>query len=155
LTKAYQILSSSSFKISDKKKTKLIEVMSKVSGEKGLLLGQYYDLSFKSPTLRRRLKLNKLKTARLMSFCCQAVAICANKNKNVEVRMQKIGEYIGEIFQINDDFADFPKMSKVNNEILLKYREKLAEKTIKNLNKIKLKKKKTFLLIDFLVDLKV
>ena len=69
--------------------------------------------------------------------------------------MQKIGEYIGEIFQINDDFADFPKMSKVNNEILLKYREKLAEKTIKNLNKIKLKKKKTLLLIDFLVDLKV
>ena len=69
--------------------------------------------------------------------------------------MQKIGEYIGEIFQINDDFADFPRMSKVNTEILLKYRKKLAEKTIKNLKKIKLKKKKTFLLIDFLVDLKV
>ena len=69
--------------------------------------------------------------------------------------MQKIGEYIGEIFQINDDFADFPRMSKVNTEILLKYRKKLAEKTIKNLMKIKLKKKKTLLLIDFLVDLKV
>ena len=90
-----------------------------------------------------------------MSYCCQAVAICANKNKSVEISMQKIGEYIGEIFQINDDFADFPRMSKVNTEILLKYRKKLAEKTIKNLKKIKLKKKKTFLLIDFLVDLKV
>ena len=147
LTKSYQILSNSSFKISDKKKTKLIEVLSKVSGEKGLLLGQYYDLSFKSPTVRGRLKLNKLKTARLMS--------CANKNKSVENSMKKIGEYIGEIFQINDDFADFPRMSKVNTEILLKYRKKLAEKTIKNLMKIKLKKKKTLLLIDFLVDLKV
>ena len=31
-------------------------------------------------------------------------------------------------------------MSKVNTEILLKYRKKLAEKTIKNLMKIKLKK---------------
>ena len=155
LTKSYHILSNSSFKISDKKKTKLIEVLSKVSGEKGLLLGQYYDLSFKSPSVRGRLKLNKLKTARLMSYCCQAVAICANKNKSVEISMQKIGEYIGEIFQINDDFADFPRMSKVNTEILLKYRKKLAEKTIKNLKKIKLKKKKTFLLIDFLVDLKV
>ena len=108
LTKAYQILSSSSFKISDKKKTKLIEVMSKVSGEKGLLLGQYYDLSLKSPTVSGRLELNKLKTAKLMSYCCQAVAICANKNKSVEVSMKKIGEYIGEIFQINDDIADFP-----------------------------------------------
>ena len=46
-------------------------------------------------------------------------------------------------------------MSKVNTEILLKYRKKLAEKTIKNLMKINLKKKKTLLLIDFLVDLKV
>ena len=90
-----------------------------------------------------------------MSYCCQAVAICANKNKSVEIIMQKIGEYIGEIFQINDDFADFPRMSKVNTEILLKYREKLAEKIKKNLMKIKLKKKKTLLLIDFLVDLKV
>ena len=90
-----------------------------------------------------------------MSYCCQAVAICANKNKSVEIIMQKIGEYIGEIFQINDDFVDFPRMSKVNTEILLKYREKLAEKIKKNLMKIKLKKKKTLLLIDFLVDLKV
>ena len=90
-----------------------------------------------------------------MSYCCQAVAICANKNKSFELSMKKIGEYIGEIFQINDDFADFPRMSKVNTEILLKYRKKLAEKTIKNLMKIKLKKKKTLLLIDFLVDLKV
>ena len=92
-------------------------MLSKVSGEKGLLLGQYYDLSFKSPTVIERLKLNKLKTAKLMSYCCQAVAICANKNKSVEISMQKIGEYIGEIFQINDDFADFPRMSKVNTEI--------------------------------------
>ena len=90
-----------------------------------------------------------------MSYCCQAVAICANKNKSVEIIMKKIGEYIGEIFQINDDFADFPRMSKVNTEIILKYRKKLAEKTLKNLKKIKLKKKKNLLLIDFLVDLKV
>ena len=90
-----------------------------------------------------------------MSYCCQAVAICANKNKSVEVSMKKIGEYIGEIFQINDDFTDFPRMSKVNTEILINYKKKLAEKTLKNLKKIKLKKKKTFLLIDFLVDLKV
>ena len=69
--------------------------------------------------------------------------------------MQKIGEYIGEIFQINDDFADFPRMSKVNTEILLNYKKTLAENTIKNLKEIKLKKRKTFLLIDFLVDLKV
>ena len=46
-------------------------------------------------------------------------------------------------------------MSEVNTEMLLKYRKKLAEKTIKNLHKIELKKKKTFLLIDFLVDLKI
>ena len=133
LTKAYQILSSSSFKISDKKKTKLIEVMSKVSGEKGLLLGQYYDLSLKSPTVSGRLELNKLKTAKLMSYCCQAVAICANKNKSIEESMKKIGEYIGEIFQINDDIADFPRMSKVNTEILLNYKnlEVIADPVIK------------------------
>ena len=46
-------------------------------------------------------------------------------------------------------------MPKVNTEILLNYKKKLAEKTLKNLKKIKLKKKKTLLIIDFLVDLKV
>ena len=65
LTKSYQILSSSSFKISDKKKTKLIEVLSKVSGEKGLLLGQYYDLSLKVTYCKWEIRIKQIKNCKI------------------------------------------------------------------------------------------
>ena len=59
LTKSYQILSSKAFRLSDKKKIKLIDTISKVSGEKGLLLGQYHDLSIQSPSISERIEINK------------------------------------------------------------------------------------------------
>ena len=155
LTKSYQILSSKAFRLSDKKKIKLIDTISKVSGEKGLLLGQYHDLSIQSPSISERIEVNKLKTARLMSYCCQAVAICAGENKNIENKFKKAGQYIGEIFQINDDFVDFPQMPKQDAEKLSEYKKILVNKIYQIFNVLELRRQKTFLLIDFLKDLKV
>ena len=155
LTKSYQILSSKAFRLSDKKKIILIDTISKVSGEKGLLLGQYHDLSIQSPSINERIEVNKLKTARLMSYCCQAVAICAGKNKNIENNFKKAGQYIGEIFQINDDFEDFPRMSAKNKKFLENYKLKLSKKIFSTSKKINLKNKNTYLLIEFLLDLRV
>ena len=53
-----------------------------------------------------------------MSFCCVAVSICAKKNINTEKILKNIGMRIGEIFQINDDLSDFPKMPMKNKKFL-------------------------------------
>ena len=90
-----------------------------------------------------------------MSFCCQAVAICAGKSKKIEKSLADIGMYIGEIFQINDDFEDFPDMSAKNKKFLENYRLKLSQKIFSIFKKIHLKNKKIYLLIEFLLDLKV
>ena len=63
--------------------------------------------------------------------------------------------YIGEIFQINDDFEDFPRMSAKNKKFLENYKLKLSQKIFSIFKKIHLKNKKTYLLIEFLLDLKV
>ena len=155
LTKTYASLSNKNFKLSDKTKIKLIEHLTKISGENGLLKGQYLDLSIKNKTVNRRLEINKLKTGKLMSFCCSAVGIASKRNSIVINRLSKIGLYIGEIFQINDDFEDYPKMKKDEKSILQSYKSKLYSKTINELKILKIKSKKIYLLIDFLMDLKV
>ena len=155
LTKSYLTLASKEFNISEDKKIKLIQLLSQFSGEKGLLLGQYIDLSSSNTKLEKRIELNQLKTGMLMSFCCQAVAISAGKSKKIEKSLADIGMYIGEIFQINDDFEDFPRMSAKNKKFFENYKLKLSEKIYTTFKKINLKNKKTYLLIEYLLDLKV
>ena len=155
LTKTYASLSNKNFKLPDKIKIKLIEHLTKISGEKGLLKGQYLDLSIKNKTINSRLEINKLKTGKLMSYCCSAVGIASKKDRITINRLSKIGLYIGEIFQINDDFEDHPRMKKDEKSILQAYKLKLYKKTIKELKILKIKSRKIYLLIDFLMDLKV
>tara|TARA_B100001057_G_scaffold12146_1_gene11531 strand:+ start:1156 stop:1974 length:819 start_codon:yes stop_codon:yes gene_type:complete len=155
LTQSYKILSSSNFKITSNSRSKIIHLLTNISGEKGLLFGQYLDLSINNPTISQRLEINKYKTAELMSFCCVAVSICAKKNINTERILRKIGMYIGEIFQINDDLSDFPKMTKRNKEILKDYKLKIYNLLLRDMKKINIKNRKLYLLADYLMDLKV
>ena len=155
LNKTYAILSSKSLKLSDKIKIQLIEHLTIISGEKGLLKGQYLDLSSKDKTVNKRLEINKLKTGKLMSYCCSAVGIASKKNKITINRLGRIGLYLGEIFQINDDFEDYPKMKKAEKSVLQDYKLELFKKIINELKILKVKSRKIYLLIDFLMDLKV
>ena len=147
--------SNKSFDISDKTKIRLIEHLTKISGEKGLLKGQYLDLSQKNKSIIHRIEINKLKTGKLMSYCCSAVGIASKKNKITVNRLSKVGLYIGEIFQINDDIEDYPRMRKEDKSALLAYKMKLYKKTIYELKILRVKSRKIYLLIDFLMDLKV
>ena len=59
------------------------------------------------------------------------------------------------IFQINDDFEDYPRMRKDEKSILQAYKLKLHKKTINELDILKINSRKIYQLIDFLMDLKV
>jgi len=113
LTIAFQILSQKNLLLNDKIKVKLINLISECSGHAGIAGGQYSDLSFE----KKKIPLNKIinmqikKTGKLFSFCCVAPVIISKK-VNYLRKFDKIGSYIGLLFQISDDLIDYSGKTK-------------------------------------------
>ena len=57
--------------------------------------------------------MQKKKDGKLFSFCLNAVAILANKNKKEKNLLGKLGEEIGLLFQLSDDFLDIKGTKKL------------------------------------------
>lgn len=153
LTKAFELLVSKSFKIKNDIRSNLIKELAFISGEKGLLKGQFQDLSLKKYNMKKRLEINKYKTGMLMAFCCQSVAISAFKSKIIQKKMYQLGMVVGEIFQINDDFSDFPKMKKKDTEMYMAKKEILYRKGINIMNNLKFKRSESYQVIDYVSNL--
>jgi farnesyl diphosphate synthase len=157
LTMAFEILTSSHLKISEKIKVALVKKLSESSGHLGIAGGQYLDLSFE----KKRISKNKIidmeikKTGKLFSFCCAVPAII-RKKKNKDIKsFENIGANIGLLFQIADDFIDFKGSSKIAGKTTgkdkekgkatlisllgyqnaIKYSDKIKSKIINDLNK--------------------
>ena len=115
LTMAFEILSSTSLKVNEKTKVKLIKKLSECSGHLGIAGGQYLDLSFE----KKKISKNKIidmevkKTGKLFSFCCMAPAIINNKSLREINFFEDIGSDIGLLFQIADDQIDFTGNSNI------------------------------------------
>ena len=160
LTMAFEILTSSSLKISEKSKVDLVQKLSESSGHLGIAGGQYLDLSFE----KKKISKNKIidmeirKTGKLFSFCCTVPAIIKKKSNNEIKFFENIGASIGLLFQIADDLIDFKGSSKIAGKITgkdkkkgkatlisllgyqnaIKYSDKIKLKIIKDLKKRKL-----------------
>tara|TARA_B110000483_G_scaffold241594_1_gene325032 strand:+ start:1272 stop:2144 length:873 start_codon:yes stop_codon:yes gene_type:complete len=115
LTMAFEILSSSKLKVSEKIKNNLINKLSKCSGHLGIAGGQYLDLSYE----KKKISENKIiemeikKTGKLFSFCCAVPAIIKKKDKKEIKFFENLGSKIGLLFQIADDLIDFKGNSKL------------------------------------------
>jgi farnesyl diphosphate synthase len=109
LTLAFEILSSSDLKLNQKNKNELIKSLSVCSGIFGLAEGQYLDLTFEKKKVSQKqiIDMQKKKTGELFGFCCESVAIIANKNIKIRKKLKDIGIDIGLLFQITDDMLDF------------------------------------------------
>ena len=59
------------------------------------------------------MRCKKKKTGKLFNFCLQSVAIVANKNKKEKLFFGKLGEEIGLLFQLADDFLDVKGSKKL------------------------------------------
>tara|TARA_B100000029_G_scaffold421779_1_gene428196 strand:- start:63 stop:932 length:870 start_codon:yes stop_codon:yes gene_type:complete len=125
LTFAFEILSQKNFKLDDKIKIKLVNLISKCSGHSGIAGGQYLDLSFerKKIPLKKIIEMQIKKTGKLFSFCCMA-PIIISKKFNYLKKFDKIGSDIGLLFQIADDLIDYSGNTK-----------KVGKKTKKDLKK--------------------
>ena len=115
LTLAFEILSSKSLNLSEKKKNELIKQLAVYSGFTGLADGQYHDLTFENKKISKKkiINLQKNKTGKLFAFCCECAGIIKGQNLKKRKNLKHIGIDIGLLFQVADDLIDFSGDSKV------------------------------------------
>jgi len=108
LTMAFEILSSSYLKISEKSKLSLIKRLSECSGHLGIAGGQYLDLNFEKKKVSKNKIINMevKKTGKLFSFCCSVAPIIKNRSIKEISFFDKIGSNIGLLIQIADEIND-------------------------------------------------
>ena len=114
LTTAFEILSDKNLKVNDNIKSRLINFLSRCSGQTGIAGGQYLDLNYekKKVSLQKILNMELKKTGKLFEFCCVAPLLLKKNKKDLKV-FSKIGRDIGLMFQIVDDMIDFKGITKL------------------------------------------
>ncbi len=109
-------------------------MLANFSGHTGIAGGQELDLKFE----KKRKKLNQIidmqrkKTGKLFNFCMQSTAIIANKSQKEKIYLGKLGEEIGLLFQLVDDFLDLKGSSKQIGKLVKKDTKK-GKSTLINL----------------------
>ena len=134
LTLAFEIISDKKNHLRSDHKIKIINLLSNCSGHTGIAGGQELDLKFENKRKKNSqiLNMQRKKTGKLFNFCLQSVAIIANRN-NIEKKMfGVIGEDIGLLFQLADDFLDIKGSKKLIGKSIKKD-DKKGKSTLINL----------------------
>ena len=126
LTLAFEIIASDKYFLSSKQKNEIIELLAFCSGHTGIAGGQELDLKFeqKKKKFKQILEMQRKKTGKLFRFCLSSVAIMANKNKNEKKFYGNLGEEIGLLFQLSDDFLDIKGTKKIVGKSIKKDKKK-------------------------------
>ncbi len=134
LTLAFEMISDKKFRIKDKNKVLLIKKLAECSGHTGIAGGQELDLKYekKRKKFKEIINMQKKKTGKLFSFCCYAAGQVAGKSKKENIKLIKLGEDIGLLFQLVDDFLDVKGKSKYTGKTVNKDKKK-GKSTIINL----------------------
>ena len=108
LTLAFQMIADEKFKIYINAKIELIKELALCSGHTGIAGGQELDLKFekKKKTVSQIINMQRKKTGKLFNFCCLSAGIVGKKNKKIKIELSNLGEDIGLLFQLADDFID-------------------------------------------------
>ena len=115
LTLSFEIIADRKNSISPKQKNEIISLLANCSGHTGIAGGQELDLKFenKRKKVNQIIDMQRKKTGKLFNFCLQSIAILANKNKNEKKNLGMLGEDIGLLFQLADDFLDIKGSKKL------------------------------------------
>jgi farnesyl diphosphate synthase len=86
----------------------LISRLSAASGHGGMVGGQMMDLAFegRSPPLPEITRLQRMKTAALITFCSEAGAIMGKASQRALHALSSYGQEVGLAYQIADDLLD-------------------------------------------------
>ena len=115
LTLAFEMIADKKYLIDSNLKIELIKGLAFCSGHVGIAGGQELDLSFekKKINFNKIIDMQKKKTGKLFNFCCLSAGIIAKKNKKIKKELSVIGEEIGLLFQLADDFIDISSSAKL------------------------------------------
>ncbi len=108
LTLAFEIIVEKKYLLNFKMKNEIIKSLASCSGHTGIAGGQELDLKFenKNKKINQIIDMQKKKTGKLFNFCLYAVGVIANKSKKDKIFLSNLGEEIGLLFQLADDFLD-------------------------------------------------
>ena len=74
----------------------------------------------------------KKKTGKLFNFCCRSIGIISKKNNSTKKELSILGEEIGLLFQLADDFIDIRGSKKLVGKSIKKDKKK-GKSTLINL----------------------
>jgi farnesyl diphosphate synthase len=174
LTLAFEMIADKNYKIDNQSKVSLINSLAFCSGHAGIAGGQHLDLSFekKNKQISAILDMQRKKTGKLFNFCCYAAGVIARK-KNFELKsLSQLGEDIGLLFQLADDFIDIKGSNKIAGKSTKKdqkkgkstlvnimgyqkaytYADKLKKKILSNLAKHGRKAKDLINIVEFILE---
>ena len=134
LTLAFEIIVNKKNFLSSKQKNEIISLLSNFAGHTGIAGGQELDLKFenKKKSFNQITDMQRKKTGKLFNFCLQSVAIVANKSQREKILLGKLGEEIGLLFQLADDFLDIKGSKKLVGKPIKKDKKK-GKSTLVNL----------------------
>ena len=134
LTLAFEIIADKNYIIDPKSKNEIIKSLAFCAGHTGIAGGQELDLKFenKKKSLNQIIEMQKKKTGKLFSFCFYAVGVLAKKNIKEKKFLSSLGEEIGLLFQLADDFLDVKGSKKLVGKPIKKD-DKKGKSTLINL----------------------
>ena len=108
LTLAFEIITDKKYLLKNEMKNEIIKSLASCSGHTGIAGGQELDLKFenKKKKINQIIDMQKKKTGKLFNFCLYAVEVIANKTNKEKKILSNLGEEIGLLFQLADDFLD-------------------------------------------------
>ena len=108
LTLAFEIIADNNYSVNPIIKNEIIKLLAFCSGHTGIAGGQELDLKFenKKKSLNQIIEMQKKKTGKLFNFCLCSVGILAKRSKKEKKILSTLGEEIGLLFQLADDFLD-------------------------------------------------
>ncbi len=134
LTLAFEIISDKNYLIDPKSKNEIIKSLAFCSGHTGIAGGQELDLKFenKKKNFNQIISMQRKKTGKLFNFCLYAVGILAKRNDKEKKLLSNLGEEIGLLFQLADDFLDVKGSKKLVGKPIRKD-DKKGKSTLINL----------------------
>ncbi len=134
LTLAFEIIVDKKYSINSRIKNEIIRSLAVCSGHTGIAGGQELDLKFenKKIKLNQIIDMQKKKTGKLFNFCLYAVGALANKSEKEKKFLGNLGEEIGLLFQLADDFLDKKGSRKLIGKSVKKDKKK-GKSTLLNL----------------------
>ena len=128
-------------------KCKIILILSKAIGYKGMCLGQSLDMEFeklnKSKTSTEAEKINIYKTGYLFKACIEIGCILGKADKNDTETLINFAINFGKAFQLADDIDDLEISNNEIEKTKIKI-QKLVDESLKNLDNIKYKNKNIY-----------